>query len=178
MELSHIQFLAGAESIESVVEEGIFDEAPYVALAFRALKKNGGYRAFRYYRCKLTGCECNLNTLGENNKADVTLTFECTPRSCDGKVRGTADFTSDNVAGCLAWLAAEISKTVSGSSSVPTLDEFESIQKVAALPSSAVFGVLYQLTAASTSPAFDEGDFVYWNGSAYTAYAVSDDSAE
>lgn len=174
MELSHIQFLAGADSIESVVEEGVFDEAPEVALTFRALKKNGGYRAFRYYRCKLTGCECNLNTLGENTKADVALTFECTPRSCDGKVRGTADFTSDNVDGCLTWLAAAISKTVSGSSSAPALDEFASIQQVASLPASAAFGVLYQLTAESTDPAFDAYAFVYWNGSAYVEYAISD----
>ena len=90
----------------SALEEGILDDAPTVALNFRAPKRGGGYRGYRSYNAQLQSYECNLQTSGTSagQVADVTLRFRCKGRLVDGKVRGTQDFTT--AALCSTWLAS------------------------------------------------------------------------
>lgn len=93
-DLDTLVVLTGAEITEDeqTAEEGVFDNAPEVALTYSALNASGGYRLFRYYCCKATNYKVTHTTRGESNDAQsYTITFKCTPRKIDGKIRGTKD---------------------------------------------------------------------------------------
>lgn len=171
--LSVLKVLSGADvGTDGTIEEGEFDNSPEVALTYRGLRRDGGYRCYRYYRAKLTNMQLDMSTLGENSRADVTLTFECLPRSVDGKVRGTNDFAKTETDGMNTWLSQAIS--VSGASTQQmSLDNFTSISEVSELPDTGVYGVLYRLTDSDGT--FDAGAYVYWSGSQYQEYEISDD---
>ena len=84
------------------LEEGVFDMPADVALAFSVLRGDGGYRLYRYYAAKCTSYKVSHTTKGENNDAQTyELTFKCSPRACDGKVRGTKDVAAG---AALTWL--------------------------------------------------------------------------
>lgn len=103
LDLAILSELTGAEmSEEDVMEEGVFDEAPEVAISFAGLRKDNSFRAFRYYSAKLIKYAVSHETKGENNNSqDYTLTFRCKNRSIDGKLKGTKDVAA--VDG-LTWL--------------------------------------------------------------------------
>lgn len=91
MDLSTLGQLLGAE-FDTELKEGTFDEANEVALTFSALRRDGGYRLYRYFCCKLTGYKVSHNTKGENNDTQAyELTFKCTPRKKDSLIRTTKD---------------------------------------------------------------------------------------
>lgn len=103
-ELEKIATLTGAEIAEDKqsIEEGALDVAPEVALTFSALRADGGYRLYRYYSCKCTNIKITHNTKGSNNNNDqYVLTFKCSPRKYDKKIRGTKDIAKGE---SLAWL--------------------------------------------------------------------------
>lgn len=103
-ELSLIAEMTGATINEEkdTIEEGVLDEAPELALTFAALRRDGGYRLYRYYSCRCTGMSVSHTTKGENNDAQAyTLTFKCMPRVQDGKIRATKDVAKNNN---LDWL--------------------------------------------------------------------------
>ena len=100
-ELAILSELIGAEFDESM-EESTVDEAPEVALTFSALRVDGGYRLYRYYACKCTGYKVSHTTRGESNDAQTyELTFKCTPRKSDNRIRGTKDVEAG---ANLSWL--------------------------------------------------------------------------
>ena len=68
--------------------EGIYDEAPTVALNFAALQKGEKYRCFTYFCAQLTKAEVNHQTTGGDTKTqDYTLEFKCKGRKIDGAMR-------------------------------------------------------------------------------------------
>lgn len=90
-ELSVLAQLTGAE-FDDEMDEGTLDEAPEVALTFSALRRDGGYRLYRYFSARCTGYKVSHTTKGENNDAQTyELTFKCTPRKSDNKIRATKD---------------------------------------------------------------------------------------
>ena len=94
MELSLLAALGGVdmEELTDELEESTFDVPPEFALTFSALRADGGYRLYRYYVSKCSGYKITHSTRGENNEAQTyELTFKCSPRACDGKIRGTKD---------------------------------------------------------------------------------------
>ena len=101
-ELATIAFILGLSLSDGVLEEGVLDNAPELALTFSALRADGGYRLYRYYSAKCTGYKVSHTTKGQNNDAQsYTLTFECTPRKSDGVVRDTKDVAQGTA---LTWL--------------------------------------------------------------------------
>lgn len=97
-DLKTLSEITGAEfkTDEELMEEGVFDNAPEIALTYSALNASGGYRLFRYYCCKATNYKVTHTTRGESNDAQsYTITFKCTPRKIDGKIRGTKDVAKD-----------------------------------------------------------------------------------
>lgn len=91
MDLAILAKLIGAD-FDTELKEGTFDEPNEVALTFSALRKDGGYRLYRYFCCKCIGYKVSHTTKGENNNSqDYELTFKCTPRKCDGLIRTTKD---------------------------------------------------------------------------------------
>lgn len=106
MDLAHLAALAGCETDEAktAIEEGIFDIPQEIALVYRALRRDGGYRCYRYYRCKLISYKVEHATRGSSsNGQPYTLKFSCMPRAVDGKIRGTADV--EDMAASAIWLA-------------------------------------------------------------------------
>lgn len=103
MDLATLSDLVGVEiSDEDVMEEGVFDTAPEVALSFAGSRKDNSFRAFRYYSASLIKYVVSHTTKGESTGSqDYTLTFRCKGRSIDGKLKGTKDVAS--VEG-LTWL--------------------------------------------------------------------------
>lgn len=94
MGLDLLATLGGVDvgSVTDELEEGAFDVPPVVALTFSALRGDGGYRLYRYYAAKCTGYKISHATRGENNEAQTyELTFKCSPRVYDNKIRGTKD---------------------------------------------------------------------------------------
>lgn len=74
------------------MEEGTFDNAPEIALSFRALRRDGGYRLYRYFSARCTGYSVSHQTKGQdNNSQNYTFRFRCTERKTDGKIRATKD---------------------------------------------------------------------------------------
>lgn len=91
MALETLGKLIGAE-FDTELKEGVFDETNEVALTFSALRRDGGYRLYRYFSCKCTGYKVSHTTKGENNNSqDYELTFKCSPRKNDGLIRTTKD---------------------------------------------------------------------------------------
>jgi len=104
--IEQLAFLSGAtmNTSNTGFEEGTYDAAPFVALNFRAAIAAGGFRLFRYYRAKLTSAEVNHQTKGEStDPQDYTLTFECSARAVDNKVRGVEEVA--DLAAANLWLA-------------------------------------------------------------------------
>ena len=107
IDLTYLAALAGCEPDEAktAIEEGIFDIPQEVALVYRALRRDGGYRCYRYYRCKLISYSVDHSTRGSSSDGQpYTLTFRCMPRAIDGKIRGTEDV--ENMAASVTWLAS------------------------------------------------------------------------
>lgn len=104
MTLEQLQLLGGAtlDDTLSELEEGVFDNPPVHALTFSAMRRDGGYRLFRYYAVKCTNYKVQHNTRGQSNDAQTySLTFEASPRKADGMIRGTKDVEKG---GALTWL--------------------------------------------------------------------------
>lgn len=105
MSLETLSLLSGIEMDEEAVdelEEGVFDNPPEHAITFSALRGDGGYRLYRYYAAKCTGCTVSHTTKGETIDAQTyELTFNCRPREIDGKIRGTKDVDAGTA---LTWL--------------------------------------------------------------------------
>lgn len=93
-DLEKIADLTGAKINEEKdeLEEGPLDSAPEVALTYSALRADGGYRLYRYYCAKCTNISVSHTTKGDTNDAQTyKLTFKCTPRKVDNRIRGTKD---------------------------------------------------------------------------------------
>ena len=102
VELETIALLTGASLSSGVLEEGILDDPPEVALTFSALRADNSYRLFRYYVCKCTNYKVTHNTKTESRNAqNYELTFRALPRHLDGKMRGTKDVVAGD---SLSWL--------------------------------------------------------------------------
>jgi phi13 family phage major tail protein len=104
VDLATLAALAGAsiDETKKELEEGTFDIPNVVALTFRALRRDGGYRCYRYYCCKLVNYSVSHATKGQSNDGQpYTLTFKALPRKIDGKIRGTADVS--DLAEAEAW---------------------------------------------------------------------------
>ena len=96
---------ATAEETKTAIEEGIFDIPTSGALGYRALRRDGGYRCFRYYHSTLLSYSVNHETKGSNSDGQAyTLRFRCVARIIDGKIRGTEDVT--NAKEAEEWLAS------------------------------------------------------------------------
>lgn len=107
IDLAALAQLSGCDIDEAkkAIEEGTFDVAANVCLVYRALRRDGGYRCYRYYNCTLTNATVSHSTKGSSNDGQpYTLTFKCVPRAVDGKIRGTADVA--NLAEANTWLAS------------------------------------------------------------------------
>lgn len=103
-ELSSLAALTGAtiDETKSELEECYTDSAPEVAITYSALRRDGGYRLYRYYAAKCTSYKLTHNTRGENNEAQgYELTFKCKARNYDGKIRGTKDIAKGDA---LTWI--------------------------------------------------------------------------
>lgn len=93
-ELATLAQLTGAD-FDTELKEGTFNEPIEVALTFSALRRDGGYRLYRYFCCKCTGFKITHNTKGTDNNAQTyELTFKCTPREKDHLIRATKDVDS------------------------------------------------------------------------------------
>ena len=100
-ELKTLAELIGAE-FDTEMDEGTLDEAPEVALTFSALRRDGGYRLYRYFAARCTGYKVSHTTKGENNDAQTyELTFKCTPRKSDNLIRATKDVEPGDT---LTWI--------------------------------------------------------------------------
>lgn len=113
IDLASLAKLSGCDIDETkkAIEEGTLDIPQTVCLVYRALRRDGGYRCYRYYNCKLTNYSVNHNTKGSSNDGQpYTLTFKCIPRAVDGKIRGTAD--TANLAEANTWLSSIPTVTV------------------------------------------------------------------
>lgn len=98
-ELKVLAKLIGTDFSETsgILEEGLMDNAPIVAFTFKCLRKDGGYRLYRYYNCKLTGYSVSHKTRGDGAESqDYTLSFKCSARQIDDKVRASCDIGKDD----------------------------------------------------------------------------------
>lgn len=115
IDLESLAALAGCDidKAKKAIEEGTFDIAQTVCIVYRALRRDGGYRCYRYYNCTLTNYSVSHTTKSSSNNdgQPYTLTFKCIPRAVDGKIRGTAD--TANLAEANTWLASIPSVTPS-----------------------------------------------------------------
>lgn len=94
IELKTLAEMIGADVNEDgSIDESALDNAPYLAINYSALRADGGYRLFLYYCCKVTNVKVSHTTKSSDNTdaQTYTLTFECVPRKCDGKIRCTID---------------------------------------------------------------------------------------
>lgn len=165
-------FLGITLSADGTLEEGSLDQVSEVALNFRAPRKSGGYRGFRYYCCKLTDCDQQLNTKGGNNgEPTLTLKWRCSPRAVDGKIRGTADFADKAAAD--KWLLTI--PQVGAAAEVPSVNYFTKITQADELPAEHEMGTLYILTDEVTvgEETYAAGDSIYWDGVAWQGYTVA-----
>ena len=105
MTLEQLAALTGATINEESdeMEECTLDAAPDVALTFSALRRDGGYRLYRYYIAKLTKYKVTHNTKGQNSgeNQNYELTFLCSPRLVDSKIRATKEVAKGDA---LSWL--------------------------------------------------------------------------
>lgn len=108
MSLKDLADLAGAKYDEDtgVMEESSTDVPPEVALGFSGLMVDGGKRMFQYLCCKLKDYKADLNTKGSSNDINAyTLTFSCTGRAYDHRVRKVKDVEKgSNGALDISWL--------------------------------------------------------------------------
>lgn len=105
-ELETLSAMTGADFDDETDEmsEGVFDDAPEIALSFSALRRDGGYRLYRYYSAKCMGYSVSHTTKGQNNDAQsYTLRFRCTERKTDGKIRETKDIAKGTA---LTWITS------------------------------------------------------------------------
>lgn len=106
MSLSQLSALTGStyDSEDDLMEECAIDDAPENAITFSALRRDGGYRMYRYYCAKLTGYKVAHSTKGQNaeqNNQSYELSFICTPRKFDGNIRASKDVAKGTA---LTWL--------------------------------------------------------------------------
>ncbi|MDD6488889.1 MAG: hypothetical protein PUG48_03610 [Clostridia bacterium] len=105
MDLDTLSSITGAKfdkETDKIMDEGTLDEAPEVAPTFSALRRDGGYRLYRYYAARCTGYKVSHTTKGENNDAQsYELTFKCVPRKSDNLIRSTKDVEKGD---SLAWI--------------------------------------------------------------------------
>lgn len=81
--------------------EGTSD-APIVGLSFSALRRDGGYRLYRYFRCKLMSYSVEHQTKGTEVAAqNYTLNIRAYHRAYDQQVRATKDVDPGDA---LTWL--------------------------------------------------------------------------
>ncbi len=100
-ELKTLADLCGAK-FDTEMDEGTLDEAPEVALTFSALRRDGGYRMYRYFAARCTGYKVTHTTKGDSNDAQAyELTFKCTPRKSDNLIRATKDVNAGDE---LTWI--------------------------------------------------------------------------
>ena len=107
IDLATLSALAGCtiDEAKAAIEEGVFDIPDTVAIVYRALRRDGGYRCYRYYNCKLKSYSVSHSTKGSSSDGQpYTLKFGCLPREIDGMIRGTADVA--NAAAAATWLAS------------------------------------------------------------------------
>lgn len=172
MPLPLLAALLGATiSADGTLEEGDRDQAPECALNFRAPKKDGGYRGFRYYCCKLVDHSYTLNTRGSGTQEPTAqLKWRCSPRAVDGVLRGKADFS--DAAAVDAWLLTI--PAAGAASDVPSAGYFTVIAQVEELPAEPALNTLYILTAEVKvgTATYAAGDSVYWDGTAWKGYTV------
>lgn len=104
-ELDVLSSITGAKfdsETDKIMDEGTLDESPEVALTFSALRRDGGYRLYRYYAARCTGYKVSHTTKGENNDAQsYELTFKCVPRKSDNLIRSTKDVEKGD---SLTWI--------------------------------------------------------------------------
>lgn len=113
-ELKTIAEVTGADYDEELfeTEEGTFDNAPEIALTFSALRRDGGYRLYRYYSARCTGYTVSHQTKGSSNDSqNYTFHFKCMPRKNDGKIRAARDIEKGE---SLNWIKS-FAKTSGGS---------------------------------------------------------------
>lgn len=106
VDLTTLAALSGAtlDEAKTALEEGTFDIPSPIALVFSALRRDGGYRLYRYYVCKLQSYAVSHATKGTSSDGQpYTLTLKCLPRKIDGLVRGTCDIANG---AALTWLDA------------------------------------------------------------------------
>lgn len=100
-ELKVLAELCGAR-FDTEMDEGTLDEAPEVALTFSALRRDCGYRLYRYFVARCTSYKVSHTTKGESNDAQTyELTFKCTPRKSDNLIRATKDIEAGEP---LTWI--------------------------------------------------------------------------
>ena len=107
IDLAVLAQLAGCskDEVKTTIEEGVFDIPTTVALVYRALRRDGGYRCYRYYNAKLLKYSVEHKTKGSSSDGQpYKLAFRCTPRAIDGKIRGTEDVK--DAAASATWLAS------------------------------------------------------------------------
>ena len=106
VDLEQLAALTGCtiNEVKTAIEEGSFDIPNMMAIAYRALRRDGGYRCFRYYCAKLISYSVEHKTKGTSTDGQpYKLKFKCIPRKVDGFVRGIEDVA--NAAASVAWLA-------------------------------------------------------------------------
>ena len=108
MELSSLADMLGSsyDKETGTLYEGAADSSAEVALAFSALRSDGGKRMYRYYNARLIAYKSEHRTKGDGGEiASYELTFSCSGRLCDGRVRATRDTASAPTATELAFLS-------------------------------------------------------------------------
>ena len=93
--------IASSGSNEGELIEGD-DNAPIIGLTFSALRRDGGYRLYRYFRCKLMSYSVDHQTKGQEVDAqNYTLNIRAYHRAYDNKIRATKDVDKGD---SLTWL--------------------------------------------------------------------------
>lgn len=103
LDLPTLAEMTGATANEDgSIDESTLDIAPLIAINYKALRADGGYRLYRYYACKVTDVKVSHTTKGESTDAQsYTVTFKCIPRKCDKKIKSTIDIAQGEA---LTWL--------------------------------------------------------------------------
>ena len=110
LSLEHLAKLRGITIPSSGNLNGVYRETgdettPTVGLSFSSLRRDGGYRLFKYFSAKLTGYQITHTTKGANGNnpepQDVTLTFRCVKRKDGVALRDMQDVAAN---AALTWL--------------------------------------------------------------------------
>jgi hypothetical protein len=141
------------DKVKQELEEGTFDIPDPVAPTFSALRRDGGYRLYRYYVAKLQSYSVSHSTKGVSNDGQpYKFTFKALPRKIDGKIRNTHDIAQGDP---LTWL-----------NSIPSLPS--GVADLSALS----FGSL------TLSPAFDAGTIAYTTSTSNATNTITATAAD